>query len=177
MAVTHKSKLAAVVCAAWLAASTGAWSQESALDHQLLGGWQLSKQAANSGDLGSSAKGMLVFANGSFMLQVINATMKPFAADDWRNATPAESQASGKGSLAYFGTYETGDAGHTLVLHIIRSSYPNWIGTDQEWTASLAGDELTLTDTKDTAETLVWKRLPPVSHGLQLRGGRRVIHF
>jgi lipocalin-like protein len=177
MTVTRKSTLAAIGCAAWLVASAGAWSQEPALDQQLTGSWTLSKESANSGGLGPSAKGMLIFADRGFMLQIVNANMKPFSADDWRNATAAESQASGRGSLAYFGTYEASGADHTLTLHILRSSYPNWMGTDQEWTVSLAQDELTLTDTKNTTETLVWKRLPPASQGLQLRGGRRVTHF
>jgi len=177
MAVIRKLAFAAVASAACLAAG-GAWSQDAALDHQVIGSWQLSKQTSNSGGLGSSAKGMLMFADGGgFMVQIVNASMKPFAADDWRNAAPAESQASGKGSLAYFGTYETSDADHALTLHILRSSYPNWAGTDQVWTVSLAGDELTLTDKTNATEVLVWKRLPPVSHALQLRGGRRTVHF
>jgi hypothetical protein len=178
MAVKRKLAFAAVACAAWLAASAGAWSQDAALDHQVVGSWQLSKQTGNSGGLGPSAKGMLMFADGGgFMMQIVNANMKPFAADDWRKAEPAESQASGKGGLAYFGTYEASDADHALTLHILRSSYPNWIGTDQVWTVSLAGDELSLTDKTNAGEMLVWKRLPPISHALQLRGGRRTVHF
>ena len=164
-------------------ASSGASSQDAALDQQVVGSWQLSKQAGNTGGLGPSAKGMLMLSDGgAFMLQIVNATMKPFAADDWRNAAPAESQASGKGSLAYFGTYETGNGDHSLTLHILRSSFPNWIGSDQVWAVSLAGDELTLTDQANATQTLVWKRLPPIprgpaSHALQLRGGRRTVHF
>jgi hypothetical protein len=177
MTVTRKLTFAALACAAWLAAAAGAWSQDAALDHQIVGSWQLSKQTANSGGLGPSAKGMLMVADGGFMLQIVNADMKPFAADDWRNAKPTESQASGKGTLAYFGTYEASNADRTLTLHIVRSSYPNWVGTDQVWTVSLAGDELTLTDKTNATEMLVWKRLPPASTALQLRGGRHVVHF
>jgi len=177
MTVARKWTLAAVACVAWLAAG-GAWSQDAALDHQVVGSWQLSKQTGNIGGLGPSPKGMLMLADGGgFMLQIVNANMKPFAADDWRNAAPVESQASGRGSLAYFGTYETSNADHTLALHIVRSSYPNWVGTDQVWTVSLAGDELTLADKTNATETLIWKRQPPVSDALQLRGGRHVVHF
>ena len=178
MALTRLVTLAAAaLCAASLAAGD-ARSQGAGLGQQLVGAWQLTSQTGNDGGLGPSPKGMLALADGgAFMLQIVNATMKNFAGDDWRAAQPAESQASGKGSLAYFGTYETSDADHTVTLHILRSSYPNWSGTDQVWTVSLAGDELTFTDKTNAASSLVWKRQPPVTHGLTMRGGRRTVHF
>ena len=177
MVLARGVTVATLASSVWLGACAAAWCQGASLDHQVIGSWQLSKQTGNSGGLGPSAKGMLMLADGGgFMLQIVNANMKPFAGDDWRKAAPADNQASGKGSLAYFGTYETSDADHTLTLHILRSSYPNWMGADQTWTVSIANDELTLTDKGNAADMLVWKRLP-ASHALQTRGGRRGVHF
>ena len=68
-----------------------------------------------------------------------------------------------QGSITYFGTYSVNEGDGTLTLHIVRSSFPNWNGTDQEkrLIGSLTADELKYTNPAasvgGTAE-LTWKQ-------------------
>jgi hypothetical protein len=172
--------LAAIGGVALLAAAAGSGlAQSAALDQQLVGTWWLTQYGAKADGLGPHAVGMLIIAaGGSFALQIANADMAPFASDDRRSATPAESQASGRASLAYFGTYTAADASHGLMLHIMRCSFPNWSGQDQDWTVSVAPDKLTLTSRQDRGIALVWTRVVPGKGATyEIRSGRRVIGF
>jgi len=74
-----------------------------------------------------------------------------------------ENKAAVQGNIAYFGTYSVNEADGTLTLHVTRSSYPNWTGTDQlRQVTSLTAQELKYTNPSasfgGTAE-LVWKRV------------------
>lgn len=168
---------AVMVSAVLLAAATGVASAQS-LDQQLAGGWRLAQDNVRGDGLGPDATGMLIFAGGNFSLQIVRGDLAPFHADDRRGATPDESQASGRGSLAYFGSYSASDADHGLTLHIARSSFPNWSGADQKWVVTVAADKLTLTDAQDRSATLVWTRAGTGGAApLMTRGGRRVVHY
>ena len=43
--------------------------------------------------------------------------------------------------MAYFGTYTVNETDRIVTLHIERSSFPNWEGTDLKWPLTLTGDE------------------------------------
>lgn len=68
------------------------------------------------------------------------------------------------GVVAYFGTYIVSGPDRIVTLHIERSSFPNWEGTDQQRKFEFVGDELRYTAASSTANPaesalLVWKRV------------------
>ena len=68
------------------------------------------------------------------------------------------------GVVAYFGTYTVNEANRIVTLHIQRSSFPNWEGTDQQRMFEFKGDKLqygAASTTANPAEAaqLVWKRI------------------
>lgn len=113
---------------------------------------------------GPGAKGMLVFdGNGHFSTQIISADRPKFKSNNRMIGTPDEFKAASQGVVAYFGTYIVSEAERLVTLHIERSSFPNWDGTDQKRTYAFAGDELRYTAVNSTANPaeaaqLVWKR-------------------
>jgi Lipocalin-like domain len=112
---------------------------------------------------GPNAKGMLVFDGTRFATQVIAANLPKFASHNRMVGTPQEYEATSHGVVAYFGTYTVNEANRILTLHIERSSFPNWEGTDQQRKFEFVGDELRYTAASSTANPaeaaqLVWKR-------------------
>ena len=76
--------------------------------------------------------------------------------------SPEENKAVVQGSVGYFGAYTVNEDG-TLTLHIERSSFPNWNGTDQKRIIiSLTADEMkinSLTPTIGGTAEQVFKRI------------------
>jgi len=112
---------------------------------------------------GPNARGMLVFDGAHFATQVMAADLPKFASNNRMIGTPQEYAAIAHGVVAYFGTYTVNEAGRIVTLHIERSSFPNWEGTDQERKFEFVGDELRYTAASSTANPaeaaqLVWKR-------------------
>ena len=113
---------------------------------------------------GPNAKGMLVFDGTHFATQVMAANLPKFASNNRMVATPAEYEAISHGVVAYFGTYTVNPKDRIVTLHIERSSFPNWEGTDQQRKFEFVGDELRYTAASSTANPaesaqLVWKRV------------------
>jgi lipocalin-like protein len=113
---------------------------------------------------GPDAKGMLVFDGaGRFGTQIMAAHRPRFASNNRMLGTPEENKGMAQGVVAYFGTYSVSEAEGILTLHIERSSFPNWDGTDQKRSFSFNADELRYTAASSTANPseaaqLVWKR-------------------
>jgi hypothetical protein len=113
---------------------------------------------------GPNAKGILVFdATGRFATQIMTADRPKFASNNRMIGTPVEYKASSQGVVAYFGTYTVSEPDHIVTLHIERSSFPNWDGTDQTRSFSFTEDDLRYTAAHSTANPaeaaqLVWKR-------------------
>lgn len=112
---------------------------------------------------GPNVKGMLVFDGKRFSTQVIAANLPKFASNNRMYGTAEEYKTISHGVVAYFGTYTVNDGTHILTLHIERSSFPNWEGTDQRRKFEFVGDELRYTAESSTANAaeaavLVWKR-------------------
>ena len=66
-------------------------------------------------------------------------------------------------SVRALGAYTVNEAERIVTLHIERSSFPNWEGTDQTRKFEFVGDELRYTAASSTANPaeaaqLVWKR-------------------
>jgi Lipocalin-like domain len=113
---------------------------------------------------GPNAKGMLVFDGaGRFSTQIIAADRPKFASNNRMVGTPEEYRLTSQGVVAYYGTYTVSDPVRIVTLHIERSSFPNWDGTDQKRSFSFTEDELRYTAASSTANPaeaaqLVWKR-------------------
>ena len=113
---------------------------------------------------GPGAKGILVFdGTGRFATQIMAADRPKFASNNRMVGTPEEYKATSQGVVAYFGTYTVNEAQRIVTLHIERSSFPNWDGTDQKRSFSFVKDELRYTAASSTANPaeaaqLVWKR-------------------
>jgi lipocalin-like protein len=112
---------------------------------------------------GPNARGMLVFDGTRFSTEVVAADLPKFASNNRMVGTPQEYAAIAHGVVAYFGTYTVNDADRIVTLHIERSSFPNWEGTDQLRKFEFVGDELRYTAASSTANPaesaqLIWKR-------------------
>jgi hypothetical protein len=112
---------------------------------------------------GPNAKGMLVFDGTHFATQVMAANLPKFASDNRMVGTQQEYEAISHGVVAYFGTYSVNETNRIVTLHIERSSFPNWEGTDQQRKFEFVGDQLQYTAASSTANPaeaaqLVWKR-------------------
>src|SRR3977135_644167 len=126
---------------------------------QLVGSWTI----VSVDGYGPNPKGSLIFeANGRFSLQLVSSDIPKYASNNRTQGTPAEYKATVEGSLSYFGTYSV--SGTDLVLHVDGSTYPNWIGTNQQLVnLSVTGDDLKYTNTAPSGGgavlPLVWKRV------------------
>lgn len=112
---------------------------------------------------GPNAKGILVFDGTRFATQVMAANRPKFASNNRMVGTSEEYKAISQGVVAYFGGYTVDETDRIVTLHIDRSSFPNWEGTDQKRKFEFVGDELRYTAASSTANpaeaaVLVWKR-------------------
>lgn len=163
----RRSLIVAMMCLAVpLFASRAATSQPA---NQFTGTWTLVSIRYVRPDgsaiepFGPNAKGMLVFDGARFATQVMAANLPKFSSNNRMIGTPQEYEAISHGVVAYFGSYTVNKADHIVTLHIERSSFPNWEGTDQQRKFEFVGDELRYTAANSTANPaeaaqLVWKR-------------------
>lgn len=112
---------------------------------------------------GPNAKGMLVFDGTHFSTEVLAANLPKFKSNNRMIGTLQEYEAISHGVVAYFGTYTVDQGAKIVTLHIERSSFPNWKGTDQKRTFEFVNNELRYTAASSTANPaeaaqLVWKR-------------------
>jgi hypothetical protein len=150
-----------------LLAGSAAGAPKAKVNKKLLvGSWALVSASAPSPDVQPFGPndGFAVFqANGRFSLDLILSSLPKFASNNRAKGTADENKAITQGSIAYFGTYSVNDADGVVTLHIERSSFPNWTGTDQKRIiTSLTAEELKYTNPDSsvggTAE-LAWKRV------------------
>lgn len=112
---------------------------------------------------GPHAKGMLVFDGIHFSTEVMAAALPKFKSNNRIIGTPEEYEAISHGVVAYFGTYTVDEAASVVTLHIERSSFPNWEGTDQKRKFSFSKNELRYSAASTTANPaeaaeLVWRK-------------------
>ena len=90
-----------------------------------------------------SNDGVVVFdSNGRFVQALARSDLPKIASNNRSTASPDENKAIVQGSLTLFGTYTVTDDG-ALTLHMERSTFPNWNGSDQKRTiTSLTANEL-----------------------------------
>ena len=163
----RKSLLIAMACLLLLPLASRTATTQPAKD-PFVGTWSLVSISYVRPDgtavqpFGLNAKGMLVFDGTRFATQVTAANLPRFASNNRMAGTPQEYEAISHGVVAYFGTYTVNS--RIVTLHIERSSFPNWEGTDQQRKFEFVGDELRYTAASSTANPaesalLVWKRV------------------
>jgi Lipocalin-like domain len=116
---------------------------------QLVGRWRLVSYVARADDgsrafpLGRNAQGSLLYTSGGWMAaQVGAADRERFTTEDFVGASDAERAIAFSSYLAYCGPYQV--AGDVVTHHVVMSSIPNWVGTEQVRSFELVGDELLL---------------------------------
>lgn len=145
-----------------------AFSQQEASKEQLLGAWELVSFNSVHADgskltvFGDNPNGVAFFdRSGHYIITVMRSDRAKFAANDRTQGTADENKAMALGTITYFGTYTVSEQHHTLNIHVVGSSFPNWNGTDQKRSFAVSGNELKLTNpvasTGGTTE-VVWKR-------------------
>jgi hypothetical protein len=134
---------------------------------ELVGAWALVAVTVEQGGkkvepFGPNPNGSLMLdANGHFSIVVVRPGVPKFASNNRVAGTAEENKAAYTGSLAYFGTYSTGEADRMISMHIEGSTFPNWNGTEQKRLFTLAGDQLTLTNPNGSVggtTQIVWRR-------------------
>jgi hypothetical protein len=160
----------ALLAGAMFAAAGSARAQQPAVQGGVVGTWTLVSETAHQGGkttepLGPSPLGSIIFDRGGRVILMIARPGLPMFAANKRDAgTPEENKAVLAGSLAFFGTYSVSEADQVMTLHIEASTFPNWIGTNQKRSFTLAGDEMKWTNRTPAigAEVveLVWRRAP-----------------
>jgi hypothetical protein len=84
---------------------------------------------------GPDVKGALLLdRSGQFALQITAAGRAKGSGDPSRSPIGRV--------IAYFGTYTISEADKTLTFNIVRSSFPNWDGTEQKRILTMAGDKM-----------------------------------
>jgi hypothetical protein len=138
----------------------------------LVGAWKLVTFEFRKADgnvmypYGEKARGSLIYTeSGRYSAQLMRSDRPRFAIGDQMMGTPEEIDASYKGSISYFGTYQV-DAENGFVIHHVESSiFPNMEGTDQKRFFELSEERLQLTtppinlDGEKAIGILLWERV------------------
>jgi len=127
--------------------ASDAVGQSKSLKDDLVGSWKFvsstSKRDDDSATWGHDPVGSLIFTgNGRFSLQIIRSDRPKYKSNTRMRGSLIENQATTRGTLSYFGTYDVNESNHTLTFHVVGSSFPNYNDTDQARTVTLTGDDL-----------------------------------
>jgi hypothetical protein len=135
----------------------------------IVGAWKLvtnvgTDAAGKKSDImGPGPLGQAVFtSNGRYSIYIARADLPKFASNNRLKATPDENKAVVSGMIAHMGSYTVDEKDKSFTVHIESSTFPNWNGTTQKRTYTLAGDELkwgTAAASGGGRADLVWKRL------------------
>ncbi len=143
-------RIVTTICVFLFAATSFAQQQRTASTKDLVGTWMVVSSTGVRPDgtkvnnFGGNATGQLMFDDaGHFSLQQMGDARLKFASNDRNQGTPEENKGAVQGALAFFGTYTVDPAGPILVLHIDRSTFPNWDGVEQKRPFTIANDEMT----------------------------------
>jgi len=140
--------LATVAVSAILALAATSAIAESLKD-SLVGTWKFvsstSQRDDGSATWGHNPRGSLIFTdNGRFSMQIMRSDRPTYKSNTRMRGSLIENQATTRGTLSYFGTYEVSDPNRLLTLHIESSSFPNLNDTDQRRVLTLVNNDLKL---------------------------------
>ena len=138
----------------------------------LIGTWRLlswenrsvEEDAQISYPLGEDATGYIMYNQDGYMfVAIISPYRLKFSGGDLLSGTPEEEAQAEETFLSYCGRYELGE---DRVIHQIElSSFPNWVGVDQERLMELRENRLTLSthpilmQGKQQSAHLIWERV------------------
>jgi len=139
----------------------------------LVGAWRLVSFEIEKDDgtvirpFGSDAQGSIIYTDsGRFSAQVMRSARPSFAAGDQMKGTPEEIEASYKGCISYFGSYQLDPSDGVVVHQVEASLFPNWEGGSQKRFFELSGDRLKLSTPPTLwggggpiVGVLVWERI------------------
>jgi hypothetical protein len=160
----------ATAAAAALSLTALASPASAQVDPNLVGAWNIVSLTYQQGDkttepYGPNVKGTQVFgADGRFAVVVTRGDLPKVASNNRETATADESEKIVHGSIAYFGSYTTNAADHTVTVNIEAATFANWNGTSQKRTYTISGDEMKLlnpTASGGVSATLLLKRAAP----------------
>jgi hypothetical protein len=131
----------------------GAWSQAApaTLKQQIVGTWAVvssthERDGKKTEPLGPHPVGYYMFDQaGHYSLQSMRSDLPKFASNNKNAGTDAENRAVVQGINTIFGTYTINEEDHSVTVHIIGGSFPNWAGADQKRKIAINGDTLTWT--------------------------------
>jgi 3-hydroxybutyryl-CoA dehydrogenase len=159
--------------AAWLGAGTGGQEQASAgrriTPSWFHGAWRLvafessGKHGPTTFPLGEEASGLLVYTRSGHMSVLLSRIDRPrLASEDVTAGTADEWSEAAQSFFSYSGTFEV--RGDRVIHRVAQSSFPNWVGTEQERFFEFEGDRLILRTPPmrigddDVVSRLVWER-------------------
>jgi lipocalin-like protein len=144
----------------------------SETDNSFVGAWRLVTFEFQKDDgsviypFGREAQGSIIYTEtGRYSAQLMRIDRPRFALPDQMRGTSAEIEASYKGCISYFGSYEV-DFENRFIIHRVEGSlFPNMEGINQIRLFELAGDHLQLKtppfrlDGEQAIGILQWKRI------------------
>ncbi|HEV2265257.1 MAG TPA: lipocalin-like domain-containing protein [Stellaceae bacterium] len=141
MTRTVRSALIALVGAVLAIGVAGSSpAQAKSLKQQIVGTWAfvsvdiVKSDGSRVQPFGDKPNGIAVFErDGRFVIAVTRPDMPKYASNSRLTGTADENLATVRGSLSQFGTYTVNEADHSLMLHVVGSSYPNIVGVDRKF--------------------------------------------
>ncbi len=142
---------ATALCALCLVVVSAGIASAASVKQHIVGTWAVVstenvKGSTKTQPLGPHPVGYFMFdRSGHFSGQMMSPDLPKFAANNKNAGTDAENKAVVQGMISTFGTYAVNEKDHSMTVHIIGSSFPNWSGTDQKRMIAFSGDTMTLT--------------------------------
>ena len=131
-------------------ATTPAEARQKSWKEQIVGTWVMVSNVTTGPDgsktdtYGPNPKAIAMFQkDGRMAVITARADLPKFASGSRSTGTPDENKAVVRGTIAYFGTYSVDEKDKTLTLNIDGSTFPNWAGTSQTRSVTLADGVLT----------------------------------
>ena len=138
----------------------------------IVGAWKLISfeiQKADGGIIypfGENAQGTIIYAeSGRFSGQLMRPGRPQFASGDQMRGTAEEIEASYKGCISYYGSYELDTENGFVVHHVEGSLFPNWEGQSLKRFFELSGNRLKLSTPPtvwgggENVGVLLWERI------------------
>ena len=159
-----RSSMTVAVLVALAGGGALAQNREKPIKERLVGAWGLvsfvSFDANGVSRPGAYDVGRIVYdAAGQMSAHLMNSTNKA----DTAPATDGERSAAYRRYLGYYGPFAVDELTGIVIHHVIGSSNPSWVGTDQVryYAVSEDGNRLTLSlkNNGRVTSTLVWEKI------------------
>ena len=129
---------------------TGQQAPPPTIQSQIIGTWRtvsIVQERASGSKIDmfhGHVNGMSIYTSDGHYMQTNTETDTPrIATGSWQTLTAEEALRIEKQSYAMFGTYTVNEAAKSYTVHILGSTFPNEIGSDQVRKVTFAGNEMT----------------------------------